>query len=584
MTDHWGFWNNRDSNKTTDKEKDYVSNIDVYKAANPAIANIGLLSKITYPTGGTEEYLYEPNSYSISYKYNFDNHYWMSAIREDQGGNRTCGGARVSRIRTFDGLDTRERKIIYATKRGISTGVVGVMPQYKFEEAFKKIILSYPSYEQYQREICDKSTVSRGVNMDNLLGEYHIGYSNVYEEFDDGSYNHYTYSTWKEYPNSNTPSSLFSFENFDQTYAGLHTDYQALINNRTDSMKLAVAWKYGLYRLSDNSMKRGLLQTKNTYYANGALAETVKYTYTPATETKTIKCTASNRNGEVSYDINIGANLLSKEVHTYYPDPAQSSDTISLRKYYSYNKNNQLIKEKTEDSSGQSISLIYDYVTNYTRQQLPDAMGKMQDLNMVQQPIGTYNINEDTLVDAVKYSYTTERDIPLLKQVYCYNAPDAANYSALISPVVDATKYKLLKQITIYNEHNRPVEFEEYETATPTVLIWGYNGRYIIAKIQNARLSTVNSLLGIETQNRWLESTPSENDFTLLNSLRRQLPEAHVSTYKYLAGVGITQQTDPSGRATYYEYDEANRLCRITDDHQIVVKEYEYHYSNPQIN
>lgn len=582
VTDHWGFWNNRDSNSSKNKEKDYIDNIDTYKKANSATADVGLLAEIIYPTGGKEEYSYEPNSYSVSHRYN-NNRYnnSMSAVREEHS-NTICGGARICRISSFDGQKTRSRRIIYTDKNGKKSGVIGILPEYKFEE--KKIWDQWNLLKQCweQREICDISVASRGIDMDNILGEYHIGYSNVYELFEDGSSIHYTYTTWKD--SLNMPARSYASEDFDIINAGLHSDYKNLIQARTDSMKRAVAWKYGLYRLSDNSMSRGLLQAKNSHYANGALAETVKYRYTPALSATTIESIASNRYGEVAYDINIGALLLKEEAHTSYPNSTQSGEPLLLTKHYSYNNNNQLTKETIEYPDGQSSSTIYDYVSNYSFQSLSAPLQKLQELNMIERPIGIYNIHNNELVDAVRYDYAIEQEVPLLKKEYRYTAPNTSDYTGLISSSIDTSKYKNTKTITKTNANHQPVEFEEYRTATPTVLIWGYNGQYVIAEIQNARLSKVNSLLGFETQNQWLGSTPSETDFTLLNSLRTQLPEAHISTYKYLPGIGMTQQTDPSGRTTYYEYDEANRLCCITDDHHKVVKKYEYHYANSQNN
>ena len=44
--------------------------------------------------------------------------------------------------------------------------------------------------------------------------------------------------------------------------------------------------------------------------------------------------------------------------------------------------------------------------------------------------------------------------------------------------------------------------------------------------------------------------------------------------------VGITSETDISGKTTYYEYDNFNRLKIIRDHDGNVLKKYGYHYKN----
>jgi YD repeat-containing protein len=56
---------------------------------------------------------------------------------------------------------------------------------------------------------------------------------------------------------------------------------------------------------------------------------------------------------------------------------------------------------------------------------------------------------------------------------------------------------------------------------------------------------------------------------------------ALVTTYTYAPLIGITSQTDPNGRTTYYEYDAFNRLKRIKDHDGNTVKVMDYQYQKP---
>ncbi|MFT3823036.1 MAG: hypothetical protein QM731_03915 [Chitinophagaceae bacterium] len=53
---------------------------------------------------------------------------------------------------------------------------------------------------------------------------------------------------------------------------------------------------------------------------------------------------------------------------------------------------------------------------------------------------------------------------------------------------------------------------------------------------------------------------------------------AQMTTYTYDPMVGITSQSDLSGKPVYYEYDNFNRLLRIRDRDNYILKQYDYQY------
>jgi YD repeat-containing protein len=99
----------------------------------------------------------------------------------------------------------------------------------------------------------------------------------------------------------------------------------------------------------------------------------------------------------------------------------------------------------------------------------------------------------------------------------------------------------------------------------PTAYVWSYSSQYIVAKIENATIQSVANALpvSLESISILTDLTYHSNIFDLLNGLRNSLPNAHVYTYLYKSLVGMTSETDPSGKTTYYEYDSSNRLKRI---------------------
>ena len=111
-----------------------------------------------------------------------------------------------------------------------------------------------------------------------------------------------------------------------------------------------------------------------------------------------------------------------------------------------------------------------------------------------------------------------------------------------------------------------------------TVIIWGYGGHLPVAVIQNATYSQVESAIGGQPVIAGLASAgvPPATDLSKLNQLKTSLPEAHVTTYTHIPGVGVESITDPAGLVTTFEYEGGRLVCtRDNDGHKI--NEYEYH-------
>ena len=51
-----------------------------------------------------------------------------------------------------------------------------------------------------------------------------------------------------------------------------------------------------------------------------------------------------------------------------------------------------------------------------------------------------------------------------------------------------------------------------------------------------------------------------------------------ISVYTFQPLVGMTSETGPNGKTTYYEYDDFGRLNCIKDHDGNKIKEYDYHY------
>ncbi len=107
--------------------------------------------------------------------------------------------------------------------------------------------------------------------------------------------------------------------------------------------------------------------------------------------------------------------------------------------------------------------------------------------------------------------------------------------------------------------------------------IYGHNKTYLIAEIENATYASIEALSGFGAGFNITNNLSVSQENTL-----RNLSNAMVSTYQYDLLVGITAMTDARGYKMAYEYDEFNRLKRIKDADGKILSENEYHYKGQQ--
>jgi YD repeat-containing protein len=125
------------------------------------------------------------------------------------------------------------------------------------------------------------------------------------------------------------------------------------------------------------------------------------------------------------------------------------------------------------------------------------------------------------------------------------------------------------------------------ENDTRISYIWGYGGKYPVAKIENvtyssipiANINDIKAKSNLDDDNCHDASSCDEKNLRLsLNALRSVLPGALITTFTYDPGIGLTSQTDANNRTTYFEYDSFGRLKFIRDSNNNILKSYDYHY------
>lgn len=115
----------------------------------------------------------------------------------------------------------------------------------------------------------------------------------------------------------------------------------------------------------------------------------------------------------------------------------------------------------------------------------------------------------------------------------------------------------------------------------PTSYIWGYRGQYPIAEITNCTYGELTSVIQSGKLDEICgKAEPSDADWEYIDRLRDR--ECSLLTrYTYIPLVGISSRTDPNGLTTYYSYDDSGRLCEEyikIDGVKQVLKRYIYNF------
>lgn len=550
--DHWGFWNGgnivKESNPTS-----YCYNIEENRKVNPLYADVSLLNKITYPTYGYSEIKYEPNYYT---RYHIRDNQKIHINQFETKADTVCGGARVKSVTDYDFVTkqpSNSRTFYYRkcnTTKG--SGIIGLKPKYRIDERMVTRVTQNGILYDYITDYIDISANTFGSN--NLFEEYHIGYSDIVEEFQDGSYNYYNYSSFIDIPDEE-----------DTTYGINKLNYQSSLNN------VVLAEKHRLYMTNDMSRYRGQLLSKTVYSRddNTLQLSTYKYNTDVATSSYNVSVSYGPR-GHAAYKIYLKPLLLKEE------QIIDSNNTVITKKYY-YNKQNQVSTQEMSNSDNLFWSLSHRYITDFPYQRLSAPGQKLYDKNIINTPFFTLKTIRDTIdnrilvVDAVTYDYKIEHDLPLIYNLYKLDTstPVSEGGSAFNSNLQIRETYHN------YDSYGNPIYMTK-DGVTKVVYLWGYNGQYPIAEIKNSTYEDVKKALKVDPES--LSSAP-EPKMDLVNSLRTELPRAQITTYTYYPLIGMASVTDPRGITTKYSYGWGGKLHLVyteEDGKEKLLKQYEY--------
>ena len=181
---------------------------------------------------------------------------------------------------------------------------------------------------------------------------------------------------------------------------------------------------------------------------------------------------------------------------------------------------------------------------------------------------------------------------PVLLQQYDGIGSEEKLTSRVLTDYQGVLPQKIFTSRAENEDFEHRMTFEQYDTennllqarqtdGTPVSFIWGYDNRYVVAKISNIAygdlpiglVADIKSYSDTGNQTALLNSLETlQNDAALANSM--------MTYYTYIPNVGVTTMTDETGYRMQYFYDHLQRLDRVEDQEGNVLSQNEYNYKN----
>lgn len=541
--DHWGFWRGKKSNSgimpgmkpEDDSNLSFVCTTDDREPTGEDY-DCTLLNRVIYPTGGKAEFAYEPHQYSTLFVQKYTTHFFPGKGYPQTGQYGIAGGARIRSVRYTDKSGNAQKAAVYTYGYATHMGELMYMPFYKYTYTIKGSAAGKYAIDQL-------AFSSDGITSIPYPAQ-HIRYPQVTVHYVEPSNMSLTgkhpYKTidfvgyLSSVPAYGDESVFATYEASRPTYLSPGNYFINLAQQEYNKNLLA-------HPTLDISQIYNKI-AKESYYSNDSkLIKSIEYDYDYLDRKKHclyMYTPSSPFHLRTELYTHIGKELFSpyvmkKKIETAY-DIGNVNNKKVERQWFAYNDKGDLTRYAMMKNGGDSLVNSYSYIYQSTNSCIQTLLQKDSRIQGSSQNLGD-----------VQYAYS------LL----------SGNGTSWYVPasVAEGMPGKMETRATYahYDIYGNATECK-LDGVTPTIYLWGYNGRYLVARIENASYDAVKVALGKTPESISANSAVD----TSVSLLRGKLPDARIMTYRYLPYAGITEEVDAAGRTMVYEYDGKGRLSQ----------------------
>ncbi|NML23883.1 hypothetical protein HHL16_23585 [Pseudoflavitalea sp. G-6-1-2] len=326
QNDHWGFWNGVPSGTAVGYTNEQL---DVKRSAVLANTRAGILKRLTFPTGGYNEFIFEQNTYGKRVKLQRDQGVELT------GTNKNAGGLRIRSVLAYEPTADKSTTTEYFYVDGYTPTLTpaqiaqlpssGVLNQYSYIYQWDQITTNMYTYPTCTQNV--KINITSNQPMNPAMDDAHLGYSTVIEKYGDGSYKKMVFTNH----DNGHPD--------DPPLGGINT-FQSPYN-----------------KFSSRSIERGKLQSEEIYSNTNKLLSSTETEYTAipmygSTDQKSyiprftlnLLDATAQASGTVPYTVIPVSYILSNQFkeYTYFYKPAKV-----VTKIFDQATNNYLLNTQT---------------------------------------------------------------------------------------------------------------------------------------------------------------------------------------------------------------------------------------------
>ncbi len=633
--DWWGYYNNSGQHDMVPRYTNltYIGSggpgsIDVGNSlANRAPSlepmKSGVLKKITYPTGGTSEFVYELNKCTLF----------------GGGGGVVDGpGLRIYQIKNADnngGLNVKTYK--YGINES-GSGNIELLPD--ITSMATESIVAYMGGPQSWWDPDRAGKYRQRVFYSGFTGELNaladrpVIYTEVAEYTGTEAINSgkaiykYDFNSWSA---SGMPmlmsltiprKHIYNFNYWNNPSLILKTDYKR-VNIGTSPSYVKIKEASNNYTSTTTETVRGLHVQRvcsipqtgvGSAMVGGIVTAVCSEEYSIHEQADNLLPVPAQIYTFSGYEIPVGYKNLASTSETVYGD---DGSVISSTASYQYNSKQLLNKTTRTLSDGNPLVTDVKYPTDYTGNTTLDLMVS---LNMINYPVEQIETNNSVHRKSVKTNY------------FNWGTTPAKIYPQTVDLKNGPGSYETRLRYSAYDTEGNPLTVSK-ESDQLISYVWGYNNTYPIAEVNNTAVKNIfhtsfedatgNSTLndcktgrlsktggftkalssldnGSYVLTYWQKSgsvwtlqttavTVSAGTYTI--SLTGQVDEvrfypktSQMKTYTYDPLIGILSQCDASDHVSYYEYDDFGRLKLIRDMNGNILKTFKYQYQQTPLN